>query len=435
MTDSVNSDAGVSAVFTVSEENSSVSAVTISTPVTVEELNALTDGSSVDAQHMHNHVCDTHDRMPITKAGRDPNGFFRVTGLVTAPGVYRYIRDGKPRMELKPADELYASAHMESVKGAIVTDEHPANGEAVTPSNAAELQMGQSSSPPEVKSDGMLVDLVVTVDKLIADIESKKKLGISLGMRNWFDHTPGIWKAPDGSMHPYDVVQRGMITNHIAIVDMPRVPSAKLLLDSKKQDTEQGNRMSETTTIKVDGVNLSLDSISAGVIQAAIGRHGDAISEWQSKWDTAKTSYDSLVEERDGLIKLKDAMEAERDSVKEKLDSQDSVDHNALVIERISFLDKARTVLTADQFKSVQSKTVEEIRQFTCDSHDISTEGKGTAYVEARFDVLVADKAKGNDDQLIGLSINQPVTSADGAEYKELNERLAKARATKRRAS
>lgn len=425
MTDSVNSDAGVlqTAVFTVSEDHPSISAVTI----TAEGVGIGTLPTG------ERELFTTLDRMPITKAGRDPNGFFRVTGLVTKPGVYRYIRDGKPRMELKPADELYASAHMESVKGAIVTDEHPENGEAVTPSNASELQMGQSSSPPEVKPDGMLVDLVVTVDKLIADIESKRKLGISLGMRNWFDHTPGVWKAPDGSLHPYDVVQRGMITNHIAIVDMPRVPTAKLLLDSKKQD--KATNMSETTTIKVDGVSLTLDSVSAGVIQAAIGRHDVSIADWKSKWDTAKTSYDSLVEERDGLTTKCDAMEAERDAVKEKLDSQDAVDHNALVIERMAFLDKARTVLTADQFKSVQSKTVEEIRQFTCDSHDISTEGKGTAYVEARFDVLVADKAKGNDDELINLSINQPVTSADGAEYKEMNERLKKARQSKRRAS
>ncbi len=429
MTDSVNSDAGVSLKPPVDWSGS-----------TADELNALTDGPDFGTQYTRE-LFTTTDRMPITKAGRDPNGFFRVTGLVTAPGVYRYIRDGKPRMELKPAEELYSVAHMKSIQGAIVTDEHPENGEAVTPSNAGELQMGQSSSLPEVTTDGMLVDLVITRDTLIAGIESKRKRGISLGMRNWFDHTPGVWTAPDGSKHPYDVVQRGMFTNHIAILgDAPRVPTAKLLLDSTKQD-KQGTNMSETTTIKVDGVVLSLDSRDAGVIQAAMGRHDESIADWKAKWDTAKTSYDSLEKERDSLIAQRDTMEAERDAAKKKLDSHDSVDHNALVIERIAFMDKARTVLTPDQFKSVQSKTVEEIRQFTCDAHDIdcldSVTGKpkGPAYVEAWFDSIIKDKAKGNDDQLIGLTINQPVTSADGAEYKEMNERLAESRAPKRRAS
>ena len=220
---------------------------------------------------LEHELVDTFDLAPITKATTDESGFLRVTATVTAPGVYEYIRDGMRRRELKPADELYSIKHLDSVHGAVVTMNHPANGVAVSPDNAEQLKKGHSRSAPVVTGDGMLVDLMATDADLIASIKSKQMTSVSLGMRNWFDMTPGLWKDTAGIEHPYDVVQRGMITNHIAIVPQGRVPTAQLHLDSAEQDKEEKNMPDEVTgKVTINGAGFAVETNAAATINAHI---------------------------------------------------------------------------------------------------------------------------------------------------------------------
>ena len=136
----------------------------------------------------------TEDFAPFERVNsRDANGFLRVKATATAPGVYAYMRNGKIRHELKPAEEIFAPLHMESVHGAVVTDEHPNGGKAVTPENSKDFQRGHSMAAPTRTPEGMGVDLVVTDEKLIEDALSGRKVGVSLGKRNTFEHSPGIW--------------------------------------------------------------------------------------------------------------------------------------------------------------------------------------------------------------------------------------------------
>ena len=370
---------------------------------------------------------DTIDFAPFSKLdSRDANGFMRVSATVTAPGVYAYVRDGKLRHELKPDSEIFAPLHMESVHGAVVTDEHPPGAVAVTPENSSKLQRGHSMSPPTRSAAGLDVELVVTDAKLIEAAESKRKTGVSLGMRNTFDHTPGVWKAPDGSMHPYEVIQTNMVTNHIAIVSTPRVTSAQLHLDSLEQDGPQDNHTMENLgTLTIDGAHFQIDANVAKVAMASIARKDSELTALQAKLEKDAKSYDSLTEEKDKALAERDTAQAASDGFEEKLKTADAVDVDVLVTKRLAFLDRAKQVLTADKFEEVKGKSDKDIMRFTCDSLKIDLTDKSDAYIEARFDGLVDQSASTNDSALKHASLSMPpLTPTRESEHTEINKEL-----------
>ncbi len=361
---------------------------------------------------------------------RDANGFMRVSATVTAPGVYAYVRDGKLRHEFKPPSEIFAPLHMESVHGAVVTNEHPAGAVAVTPANSKQFQRGHSMSAPTKTADGLDVDLVVTDQALIDDAESGRKTGVSLGMRNTFAHTPGVWTAPDGSKHPYEVIQTNMVTNHIAIVSTPRVTSAQLHLDSLEQDGPQDNHTMENQgTLTIDGADFEIDANVAKVAMASLARKDSELKALQAKLDEATTSYDSLTVEKDRLAAERDTAQAASDGFEEKLKTADAVDINVLVTERLAFLDRAKQVLPSDKYDEAKLKSNMDIMRLTCDSLKIDLTDKSDAYIEARFDGLVDQAATTNDSKLMEASLTMPaVTPTQASERNSLNDRLSKHR-------
>ncbi len=382
---------------------------------------------------------DTIDFAPFSKVdSRDANGFMRVSATVTAPGVYAYVRNGKLRHELKPDSEIFAPLHMESVHGAVVTDEHPPGAVAVTPENSSKLQRGHSMSPPTRSAAGLDVDLVVTDAKLIEAAESKRKTGVSLGMRNTFDHTPGVWTAPDGSKHPYEVIQRQMVTNHIAIVSTPRVTSAQLHLDSLEQDGPQDNHTMENQgTLTIDGADFQIDANIAKVAMASIARKDSEFKALQAKFDEATKSYDSLTEEKDRITEDKDkalaerdAVSAERDTLKTKVETADAVDINELVAKRQEFLVRAKSVMSADSFEEVKGGTDKEIMKAACEKSGTTMTQDSDVYVHVLFDTLVSQAETTNDSKLMNASLTMPaVTPTQSSERNSLNERLNKHRA------
>ncbi|GAG99016.1 unnamed protein product, partial [marine sediment metagenome] len=285
-----------------------------------------------------------------------------------------------------------------------------------TPANSQEFQRGHSMSPPTRTADGLDVDLVVTDAKLIDDAESKRKTGISLGMRNTFDHSPGIWTAPDGSKHPYETIQRNMVTNHIAIVSTPRVTSAQLHLDSLDKDGPQETNMENLGTLTIDGAAFPIDANVAKVATAYMARKETELSALQAKFDEATKSYDSLTEEKDKAIAERDTAHAERDTLKEKVETADSVDIAKLVTERIAFTDRAKSVMTADSFDEVKGGSDLEIMKAACSNAKLVMTEDSDAYLRARFDGLVDQAATTNDSKLKGASLKQtPIQLSENA--------------------
>jgi hypothetical protein len=375
----------------------------------------------------------TEDFAPFERvSSRDSNGFLRVRATATAPGVYAYVRNGKLRHELKPPEEVFSKLHMDSVHGAVVTDEHP-NGVAVTPENSKELQRGHSMAAPTRTPKGLDVDLVVTDESLIEDALSGRKTGVSLGKRNTFEHKPGVWTAPDGSKHPYEVVQRNMVTNHIAIVKRPRVTSAQLHLDSLAQEETDRTDMEKKATLTIDGADFEVDATIASIVKAHLGRQDEKLKALQSKLDEATGTNDSLTQERDTAIAERDTAKAEQDTLKEKLATADSLDINELVTKRQEFLDRAKSVMTSDAFEEVKLKGDLEIMQAACEKSGAKMTQDSEAYIRARFDGLVDAAEQTNDSKLVDLSLRTPaVAPGRAAERAELSNKLAEINAKRK---
>ena len=281
-------------------------------------------------------------------------------------------------------------------------------------------------SPPTRTLKGLDVDLVVTDQALIDDAESKRKTGVSLGMRNTFEHKAGVWTADDGSKHPYEVIQRNMVTNHIAIVATPGVTSAQLHLDSLAQDDTKETIMSNKATLTFDGYDFETEPAIASVVKAQLGRRDDEIKALQVKLSEATTSYDSLTEEKDKAIAERDVVTADRDSLKTKLETADSVDINELVAKRQSFLERAQSVMTADSFNEVKDKSDLEIMKAACAKSGTTMTQDSDAYYCALFDTLVTQAATTNDSVLKNQSLHMPATTPTrSGEQAKINEGLA----------
>jgi hypothetical protein len=287
---------------------------------------------------------------------------------------------------------------MASVRSAIVTSEHPPGKQAVTPQNARTLQAGSAGSAPERTPDHTLeTDIKITDEALISAVERREKTQTSLGLDAWIDKTPGVWRGIDGHAppEPYDVIQRGMITNHIAVTKKARIPGANLHLDSDDgvmvADPESNPTETNmpTTTLKIGDSSVEVDSGSGAVIQAHLARI-------DSKLATATTQITALTSERDTLQGKLDGALGDLEKQKKLVTDAQNIDIPSLVAARNKLMGEAARVMDAEGLAKVDSATDMDVRKAACKAHGISLadpddpkKTRSDEYVTARFDSLV----------------------------------------------
>lgn len=153
-------------------------------------------------------------------------GFLRVDGYVSRPGIYRYpLRpdgtpkpDGTPWLELRPQEEVYRTDSLRSYEGASITDSHPKDRE-VTAKNVRQHEIGTVMGPG-VRADGdrVAAPLLFKDAQSIAKVQGKKKTQLSPGYKMDLEMRPGV----DPTYGRYDAVQRNIRVNHLALVDHAR---------------------------------------------------------------------------------------------------------------------------------------------------------------------------------------------------------------------
>lgn len=149
----------------------------------------------------------------------DERGVSIVTAIVIKEGPLRYVRPGGPRWELIPETELRDEAFLETLAAAPVTDGHPPD--FVSEEDVKDFTSGVGDTKIEIFEDdeGLTTveqRLILHDPDLARDIETGKKQ-VSTGRDVDFDHSPGEFGGVE-----YEVVQRNMKVNHIAIVEEGR---------------------------------------------------------------------------------------------------------------------------------------------------------------------------------------------------------------------
>lgn len=156
-----------------------------------------------------------------------PQGFLKVDGYASRTGVFLYQNpDGSERRELRLPEEVFDSGSLAGFEGAPLTNDHPPD--FVDSRNAKSYVVGTVLG--KAVRDGSFVKVSAQVTDAAA-IEALRagKTQLSVGYSAEIDNTPG--EHPEYGR--YDGIQRNIMVNHLAIVDVGRAgPSAAVRMDA-----------------------------------------------------------------------------------------------------------------------------------------------------------------------------------------------------------
>lgn len=260
--------------------------------------------------------------MFVSGAVTDADGFLRDSPIVARTGIYIYQQpDGTIRREYRPPEEVFDTDSEASFVGKPIVVGHPVSG-IVNSDTAQDLAIGTILSSGYQKDEtNIACDIVIHNPSAIGE-----KRGLSLGYRVDIEEAPGI--TPDGQQ--YDVIQRNIRINHLAVVDRARA-GAKARLNLDGDEIIEG--VETKMKIKIDSVDFEVDEKIANYVNSLQNKEENA----RVKLDTANTELKSVKEQNTALkadaddkkAKL-DAMTAERDGLKAKVDAADAEKEKAV---------------------------------------------------------------------------------------------------------
>lgn len=260
-------------------------------------------------------------------------GFIVYDAVISRPGVFTYQNpDGTTRRELRPRDEVFASAS--SFNNKPTTLLHPTNDEGerinVTPETAREFMTGHAfdvSADPE--KDTVRARLTIMDRRHLAAIAGGM-VEQSCGYDCDVDETPGV----DPEFGEYDAIQRNITGNHIATVPRGRAganvrlraDAATMLTGDEMPKEQRGDQEmpSSETPERMDMMNPEM--------------MGKMMSEVMSEMMEGYTSrMDAMVGKMDAMMtRMNEMMPGGGGEMPDKTDRADGADGDAHA-ERMSW--------------------------------------------------------------------------------------------------
>lgn len=323
-------------------------------------------------------------------------GFLRVDGRLTRTGVFTYLNgDGTKRRELRLPEEVFAQDSLESFAMMPVTDGHPG---LLTAANAAEHQRGSVGEQVRRDGDYVVASLMVTDSGLIRAMEDGSKRQLSCGYECDLEPAPAGAKY-DGQ--PYDVVQRRIKGNHVAVLEKGRAGAeARVRMDSGAaqmvsvedeggDDSPQHTPEAHVKLIHIDGVGYEAGSEQAAKAQADLQTKLDA--EAKTRLDADRKAGEDLKVAKEDLAKANARADAEAEKVK-RLDGELKALPAKVTADLKTRMDleaKARGVLGENtKLDGLDDKAV-KVAVLKKVSPDLKLDGKEPAYIDARFDMAI----------------------------------------------
>lgn len=344
------------------------------------------------------------DRGRAGKAERLPSGFLRIPGHATRVGVFVYRNaDGTSRRELRLPEEVFAPESLATLRGAPVTDDHPPV--MLTPENARAYARG--SVGDDVSEDGELVAVAVTVTdgELIAKIDDRRAEELSCGYSCDLELTAGE--------HPrwgrYDVIQRNIRHNHLAVVEAGRAgPAARLRLDAAEQDpdTPDPTPHQEDTPMVSITLNGITFQVEPQVAQAIAAERADSAA----KLTAAQADATAKAGELEKATGRADSAEAKVQEL-EKARTDSAANIPALVAARTALVAQATPHLDADTAAKVADLADDALRAAVIKAAhpELDLAGKSPEYVLARYDgalEVLKVRAGASSAQATGDAVN-----------------------------
>lgn len=173
------------------------------------------------------------DSIPLSDTYFTPEGYLIDNPILTRVGIFEYHNpDGTIRRELRLPEEVFAAESLASYKGKPVILTHEAG--LVDVENVQQEHIGTILSEGIQDGDNVRAQIVIH-DAESLDYGLRE---LSLGYTQTPDETPGVWNG-----QPYDAIQRNIQINHLALVEKARAgEQARLNIDGEEQG---GNQMSK----------------------------------------------------------------------------------------------------------------------------------------------------------------------------------------------
>jgi hypothetical protein len=371
------------------------------------------------------------------------DGFLQVEGRVARTGVQEYRNaDGSTRRELRLPEEV--SASVPGFALAPFTNDHPADG--VTPENARDTVVG-AVGDAQLSGDGWVTApiRIYAADAIAATKGGRAQLSVGYSCR--LDFVPGQWQG-----QKYDAVQREIVVNHVALVDLARAGSlARLRLDAATADlacdtpnmrtsNQENNRMPHE--LRIDGLVFQVNDPNAqAAYDRALKQRDDSLAAATSRVTNADTLVATANKDRDTAQAARDNAVTELKTVHgtkisilgitvaDALDETKSAPALRAVVEaaaaeRATLLLEARKHLGANERfdayvdaksgKAVPAKSDLEIKKLVVEKldKDVKLDGKSADYVQARYDGLVEAATKSQPRAIDSLraTMNAPAT-------------------------
>lgn len=301
---------------------------------------------------------------------RTPQGYLQLEGIISRSGTQTYldaelgVGNAGKMIELdRPVQEVTDSLSIASFINMPITDEHPAGGQ-VNPDNFSQLVKGTVLDAESTPSGQVKARIIVNDASLIRKIEDGKR-ELSAG------YTAELEFSDDGN----SAIQRKIRGNHVAFVDAARCGKECSIFDSEPNTGDP-----TMAKIKLNNVEYEMADSIVPAVQAVL----DENATLQTQVTDSKAELDKVTALFDAAKEKMSKMEDEEDPEKMKKTVNDAA-HAILAV----MTDAATLISDYD----ATGKTIEEIkRDVVCDSKPELAD-KGDAYIEARFDIMVADAA------------------------------------------
>jgi len=335
------------------------------------------------------------DRSGIEGVIITPQGFLRAPAKATRVGVLKYKKpDGSIVRELRHPEEVFSKDSLATLAGVPVTDDHP-EAMLLNPENAHEYMCGYTSDIVEQDGDFVKTSATITDADLIEKVKGGK-VELSCGYECEHDESPGVWNG-----QPYDVIQRKIQYNHLAVVDRGRAgPEARLRLDADDAILdEQPEDNTMMVKIKIGDMEFEVPEAVANELKAMADKNAGMAAEMDKmKADMAKAPE---MEKQVADMKAEaEKAEAKMDSLKAELEKAkaapaptvklDADEVKKATKERIKLIAVAAQRLPAEKLQKLDDMSDLEIKKevILADSPKAELEGKSEIYLAARFDSI-----------------------------------------------
>lgn len=313
------------------------------------------------------------------RASINEDGYLEDIPVVGRVGIQSYLQpNGSIRREFRPPEEVFNSDSLASFKGKPITLGHPGT---VNAKNVRKHQIGTILG--EGIQDGHTVKAPVILhdEEVINQAQGGNARQLSLGYIVNIDETPGEWNG-----EPYDVVQRNIHINHLAIVRKARAGNvATLNLDGDEilgTDHDNKNQPILGKTMS----KLKLDS----------GQEFDVPDEVSAAFSSLHQQLDEKDAKINALNKKASEITVERDAL--KLDAAKARDDLLDAEEKLLSRMRARNELekVADRFsvkceglddQTVKRVVIGKLRP------EMKLDGQDDAYINASFDLVTSQNS------------------------------------------